>query len=67
MDALRDTAAGRSWRDRLREERAHQDILDALDSISRYAEALPFFSRWAILDQVAEVRRLCERSIRPPY
>jgi len=67
MVTSRNAAAGKSWRDRLREERAHQAILDALDSISRYAEALPFYSRWAIVDQRSEVRLLCERSPRPPH
>jgi hypothetical protein len=56
-----------SWRDRLREERAHQDILDALDSILRYAEALNPFLYSRVRGEVAEVRHLCERSLRPPY
>jgi hypothetical protein len=63
-----EVAADLEWRVRLREERAHQSLTDALDSILRTAEALnhPFlYSR--IRAEVDDIRRLCERSIRPTH
>lgn len=67
MDALPFVAADGEWRDRLREERAHQSVIDALDSILRIAEALPPALYRRACAEVEDIRRLCERSTRPTY
>ena len=60
-----EVAADLEWRVRLREERAHQSLTDALDSILRIAEALNPFLYSRIRADVDDIRRLCERSTRP--
>lgn len=60
-----EVAADLEWRVRLREERAHQSLTDALDSILRIAEALNPFLYSCIRADVDDIRRLCERSTRP--
>ena len=65
MDAPQLVAADEAWRDRLREERAHQSLTDALDSILRTAEALNPFLYSRIRGEVENIRRLCDRSTRP--
>ena len=65
MDTPLKVAANGEWRDRLREERAHQSLIDALDSILRTAEALNPFLYSRIRSEVEDIRRLCERSPRP--
>jgi len=56
------------WRNRLREERAHQGVTDALDSILRIAEAhSDYYPYYALKREVEEIRRLCERSSRPTH
>jgi hypothetical protein len=67
MDAPLKVAADGEWRDRLREERAHQSVIDALDSILRIAEALNPFLYDRVRVEVDDIRRLCERSPRPTY
>jgi len=67
MDAPIHVAANVEWRDRLREERAHQSVIDALDSILRTAEALNPFLYDRIRCEVEDIRRLCDRSTRPTY
>jgi len=65
MDAPLKVAADGEWRNRLREERAHQSLTDALDSILRIAEALPPSLYHYLWVEVDDIRRLCERSPRP--
>ena len=67
MDTPLRVAADEGWRDRLREERAHQSLIDALDSILRTAEALNPFLYSRISREVEDIRRLCERSPRSTY
>ena len=67
MDTPLLVAADAEWRDRLREERAHQSLTDALDSILRIAEALPPNLYRRLRASVEEIRCLCERSPRPTY
>lgn len=64
MDAPLEVAADLEWRNRLREERAHQSLTDALDSILRIAEALPPNLYRRLQASAEEIRRLCERSPR---
>lgn len=65
MDAPLEVAADLEWRNRLREERAHQSLTDALDSILRIAEALPPNLYRRLQVSAEEIRGLCERSTRP--
>ena len=67
MAASLEVAADLEWREQLREERAHQSLTDALDSILRIAEALNPFLYSRIRADVDDIRRLCERSTRPTY
>jgi len=67
VDAPLNIAADVEWRVRLREERAHQSLTDALDSILRIAEALPPALYHYLWVEVDDIRRLCERSPRSTY
>ena len=67
MAASLEVAADLEWREQLREERAHQSLIDALDSILRIAEALPPFLYSRVRGEVDDIRRLCERSTRPAH